>query len=46
MRMLLEAGFSQVYESRYAQSHCPELRDKTLFDTTCPELSVYVECRK
>lgn len=46
MRMLHEAGFSNVYESRYGQSCCPALRDTQLFDTTCPELSVYVECRK
>lgn len=44
--MLQQAGFSNIYESKYGQSHCPVLRDKQLFDSTCPELSLYIECRK
>ena len=44
--MLRNAGFSDIYESRYGQSSSPVLRDTSLFDSTCPALSVYVECRK
>lgn len=44
--MLRQANFTHVYESKYGQSHCAILRDKRLFDSTCPELSLYVECRK
>lgn len=46
MKMLRLANFSDVYESKYGQSHCPVLRNKVLFDSTCPELSLYIECRK
>ncbi len=45
-RMLRRAGFGEVYPSAYGQSHCPLLRSLPLFDSTCPELSLYVECRK
>ncbi len=44
--MLRAANFTAMYESRFGQSHCAILRDKHLFDSTCPELSLYVECRK
>jgi predicted SAM-dependent methyltransferase len=44
--MLRRAKFTRILESRYGQSHCPILRDKTLFDSTCPELSLYIECQK
>lgn len=44
--ILSSAGFSNVYESGYGQSKCVQMRDKQLFDSTCPELSVYVECVK
>lgn len=44
--ILKEANFNNIYESRYRQSHCSMLRNIHLFDTTCPELSLYVECRK
>ena len=44
--MLKQANFTNIYGSKYGQSHCPILRDKRLFDSTCPELSLYVECRK
>ncbi|MBN1193312.1 MAG: methyltransferase domain-containing protein [Coriobacteriia bacterium] len=46
MWMLGDVGFSEVYESRYGQSHCPVLRNTVLFDSTVPELSLYVECRR
>lgn len=46
MTMLQRAGFSTVYESKYGQSCSPILRDTSLFDSTCPGLSLYVECRK
>jgi predicted SAM-dependent methyltransferase len=45
-KMLEKAKFNDIYESKYSQSICPLLRDTQLFDTTCPELSVYVECQK
>lgn len=44
--MLKHAKFTRIYESKYGQSHCAILRDKQLFDSTCPELSLYVECQK
>jgi predicted SAM-dependent methyltransferase len=44
--MLRKANFTHLYESRYGQSHCAILRDKHYFDSTCPELSLYIECRK
>ncbi|MCM2264351.1 MAG: methyltransferase domain-containing protein, partial [Desulfuromonadales bacterium] len=44
--MLEEAGFSDIYNSKYGQSFCPVLRNNNLFDNTCPELSLYIECRK
>jgi len=43
IEMLRRAGFAHVYESRFGQSRAPQLRNTRLFDTTCPELSVYVE---
>ena len=43
MEMLRCAGFGHVYDSRFGQSRAPQLRNTRLFDTTCPELSVYVE---
>lgn len=44
--MLRDAGFTDVYESRFGQSRCVLLRDTSLFDSTCPGLSLYVECVK
>ncbi len=44
--MLTSIGFKNIYESRFGQSCCPLLRNLQLFDSTCPELSLYVECRK
>ncbi len=44
--MLRKAGFKLVRPSKYGQSHCPLLRDVLLFDSTCPEVSLYVECER
>jgi len=46
IRMLEEAGFKKVYESRFGQSQSALLRNIQLFDLTCPELTLYVECQK
>jgi SAM-dependent methyltransferase len=46
MRMLQEAGFSDVRLSAYGQSFCPVLRDTLLFDSTHPRVSLYVEAVK
>lgn len=45
-RMLAEAGFTEIWESRYRQSRCAQIRGSQLFDRTDPELSLYVECQK
>jgi ubiquinone/menaquinone biosynthesis C-methylase UbiE len=45
-RMLIQAGFSDIYLSGFGQSLCPVLRDTTYFDTTHPQISIYVEARK
>lgn len=37
------AGFSGAYRSGYGQSVCPVLRNTDHFDTTHPQISVYVE---
>lgn len=46
IKMLKRANFSNIRESKFGQSHCAILRDKRLFDSTCPELSLYIECQK
>jgi len=46
VRMLREAGFSDVRLSAYGQSFCPVLRDTLLFDSTHPRVSLYVEAVK
>lgn len=46
VRLLKEANFTNVYTSGYGQSADPRLRNVDLFDATCPELSLYVECTK
>ena len=46
MRMLKEAGFSNVYRSGYGQSHCAVMRDLSYFDNTRPYMSLYVEAVK
>ena len=46
IHMLSEAGFENVWESRYGQSICQPMRDLGYFDTTRPDISLFVECRK
>lgn len=43
MRFLKEAGFADVYRSGYRQSASPLLRNSSLFDSTHPQMSIYVE---
>jgi hypothetical protein len=43
MKMLNEAGFTQVYPSRWGQSRSPVMRDTSFFDTSGPKLSLYME---
>lgn len=44
--MLQCAGFQDIYLSAYGQSLCPVLRDTELFDSTHPQISIYIEARK
>jgi predicted SAM-dependent methyltransferase len=44
--MLSRSGFQNVYESRYGQSKCPLMRNTFLFDSTVPDVSLYIECHK
>ncbi len=46
MRMLAEAGFSDIWDSKYGQSVFQPMRDTGYFDTTRPDISLFVECRK
>lgn len=41
-----EAGFNDIYLSGYGQSAFPEMRNTTIFDTTRPNYSLYIEARK
>lgn len=43
---LKKAGFKTVYRSGYSQSVSPLLRRSTLFDSTHPQMSIYVEAIK
>ena len=43
---LKEAGFSQVILSKHGASYCYEMQDTYAFDTTHPEMSLYVEAIK
>ncbi|MFL0658890.1 hypothetical protein AB7294_04125 [Cylindrospermopsis raciborskii UAM/DH-MRr] len=43
---LQRAGFSNIYRSGYGQSVSPILRNTKLFDSTHPQMSIYVECIK
>jgi len=45
-KMLREAGFGEVYVSGYGQSRCPVMRDTRLFDSSHPEISLFVEAVK
>lgn len=45
-RMLAVAGFVDIARSAFGQSAVPVLLDTNFFDSTTPETSVFVECRK
>ena len=44
--LLHEAGFNNIYRSRYLQSRVPVLRNRMYFDNTVPQLSLYMEAQK
>lgn len=44
--MLQNAGYTDVQRSGFGQSLEPKLRRTDLFDSTCPEFSLYVEAYK
>lgn len=44
--LLKKVGFSKVYRSGYNQSVSPLMRNSSLFDTTHPQMSIYVEAIK
>lgn len=46
MDFVQQAGFATVYRSGYQQSASPFLRRSNLFDTTHPQMSLYVEAIK
>jgi hypothetical protein len=46
MEYMREAGFTSVYRSGYNQSASPLLRHSDLFDSTHPQISLYVEAKK
>jgi SAM-dependent methyltransferase len=46
IRTLRSAGFSHVYVSAYGQSRALVMRDTNLFDSTHPQISLYVEAQK
>ena len=46
IKLLKEVGFSNAYESFYGQSSEPIFRDTRYFDTTYPQISMYVEADK
>jgi SAM-dependent methyltransferase len=46
IKFLENAGFKNIYRSGYGQSILPILRDTSLFDSTHPKLSLYVEAIK
>ncbi|MBB3411191.1 SAM-dependent methyltransferase [Rhizobium sp. BK316] len=45
-RFLRDAGFTTVYRSGYRQSVSPLMRQSNLFDSTHPQMSIYVEAIK
>jgi SAM-dependent methyltransferase len=42
-RLMRASGFTNVYHSGHSQSASPLMRNSRLFDTTHPQMSVYVE---
>lgn len=45
-RMLQEAGFTDIWQSGFGQSHSTSMRDTLLLDKQDPKLSLYMEARK
>jgi predicted SAM-dependent methyltransferase len=45
-RMFKEAGFKNIFTSGYGQSFAPPMRNTTLFDSTHPKISLYMEAIK
>lgn len=45
-RLLEQAGFKRIYESRYGQSISPVLRDTRYFDKTDPHMTCYIDALK
>ena len=43
---LLNAGFTTIYRSGFGQSVSPILRNTLLFDSTHPQISIYMEAQK
>lgn len=46
IEILRNSGFKNIYRSGYGQSVDPKLRNTDMFDSTCPELSLYIEAEK
>lgn len=46
IEMLKAAGFNHIYRSGFGQSSSPFLRNSPLFDSTHPQMSIYVEAVK
>ncbi len=42
-RYLKESGFTNIYRSGYRQSVSPLMRRSSLFDSTHPKMSIYME---
>ncbi|MBL0342401.1 MAG: hypothetical protein IPP71_16735 [Bacteroidetes bacterium] len=45
-QMLKQAGFKTVRRSAYLQSEVPVLRNQKYFDSTLPQISIYMEAVK
>jgi predicted SAM-dependent methyltransferase len=43
---LKKAGFKTIYRSGFGQSASPLMRQSSLFDSTHPQISIYMEARK
>lgn len=45
-RMMKQAGFKNIFISGYGQSFAPPMRNTSLFDSTHPKISLYMEAVK
>jgi hypothetical protein len=45
-RMLVVSGFGEIFVSGHGQSYCPVMRNTSIFDTTHPKMSLYIEAIK